>query len=464
MEGLFIINDEVMPEVITYTCDKYEFSISNDDKTEFDSMVPKEERAILVGLEISKDRRIIGKSSEGERSLDELEELANTAGVKVLGKMLQKRSSRDSAYYIGKGKVEELNELGKNMDANVVIFDNELSGIQIRNIEEATGMKVIDRTALILDIFAQRAQSREGKLQVELALLKYRLPRLTGMGGQLSRLGGGIGTRGPGEKKLETDRRHIRRIISSLENELKKISNRRMITRQNKQRGEFYTVALVGYTNAGKSTLMNRLCGSDVFVEDKLFATLDPTTRKLTLEDKDILFIDTVGFIRKLPTELINAFRSTLEEAVYADVLVHVVDVADEEYEEHINVVNDTLKSLGVEDKPVILAFNKIDLLKKQDGVKERIPFRELHDKTYDISAATGEGIEQLIKGIEQELPYADVQLDINVPYNVGWVMPYVHENGKVLKEEFLQDGIKSTILIDKTKIGKIREFINLLK
>ncbi len=430
--------------------------------TDSNFIYPNEDRAILVGIETPREGTIIDEKTVGERSLNELEELAHTAGVTVVGKMLQRRSTKDSAYYIGKGKIEELRELGHNMDANIAIFDDELSGALFRNIEDATGLKIIDRTTLILDIFAQRAQSREGKLQVELAQLKYRLPRLTGMGGQLSRLGGGIGTRGPGEKKLETDRRHIRRRISYLETELKKISKRRMLIRENRKRNEFYTVALVGYTNAGKSTLMNKLCNSGVFVEDKLFATLDPTTRILAGENKEILLIDTVGFIRKLPTGLIEAFKSTLEEAVYADILVHVVDSSDTEYEEHIKIVNETLISIGVTGKPILIALNKIDLLENRGQVKERVPIKGLQNRqVYDISAVTGEGLDELVKGIEESFPSVDVQLDIIVPYSVGWVLPYVYENGKILEEEFSHNSIKAKILIDKAKAEKIKDFID---
>jgi len=459
------------------------------------------ERAILIGLETSSgysgysgygEGRIIGGRTEEERSLDELEELAHTAGVTVVGKMLQKRPVRDSAHYIGSGKLEELGMFCNNMDAGTAIFDDELSGAQIRNIEEAIGVKVIDRTTLILDIFAQRAHSREGKIQVELAQLKYRLPRLTGMGGQLSRLGGGIGTRGPGEKKLETDRRHIRRRINYLETELKEVRKQRELIRENRRRNEFPTVALVGYTNAGKSTLLNKLCGADVFVEDKLFATLDPTTRKLafsanvfgqtgqsndddnTLTDveRDILLIDTVGFIRKLPTELIEAFKSTLEEAVYADALIHVVDATDEEYEEHIKVVNEILHSLGAENKPVILALNKIDLFdankvneanEGNERIPERIPIKsaygDLYSEVCEISAITGHGLDDLVKSIEGILSVNKVELNLMVPYNEGWVLPYIYENGRILEKDFADKGIKAKVVIENSKAYKIMKY-----
>lgn len=420
------------------------------------------ERAILVGVETLARGTIIEEKTEGERSLDELEELAHTAGATVVGRILQKRLAEDSTFYIGKGKVEELKELCINMDADIVIFDDELSGAILRNLEDALKVKVIDRAALILDIFSQRAQSREGKLQVELAQLKYRLPRLAGIGHQLSRLGGGIGTRGPGEKKLESDRRHIRRRIKYLEARLNEISKRRSTVRLKRQKNETFTVAIVGYTNAGKSTLMNRLCNSGVFVEDKLFATLDPTTRKLTGENEDILIIDTVGFIRKLPTELIKAFKSTLEEAVYADTLIHVVDASDREYEEHIRVVEKTLLNLGAANKPILIAFNKIDLLDKgENHTKERIPIRSLLRKDiFEISAVTGEGIDTLIEGIRNTSPIIDVKLDITVPYEAGWVLPYVYENGKILEKEYLSNGVKAKILINKGRLERIKNFI----
>jgi len=439
-------------------------NISNDDMIS--------ERAILVGLEIDDGGLLIEGMTEGERSVDELEELAKTAGIIVEGKMLQKRHSKDSAHYIGSGKLEELGELCENMDVETVIFDDELSGAQIRNIEEAIGVKVVDRTTLILDIFAQRAHSREGKIQVELAQLKYRLPRLIGMGGQLSRLGGGIGTRGPGEKKLETDRRHIRRRINYLENELKEVSKQRELIRETRGGSEFPIVALVGYTNAGKSTLMNKLCGSDVFVEDKLFATLDPTTRKLTFENNSlletdnannkketILMVDTVGFIRKLPTELIEAFKSTLEEAVYADLLIHVVDAADAEYEEYIKVVNEILNLLGAVNKPIVIALNKIDCL----GFQERIPLENVYGRmqseVYEISAKTGQGVGDLVKGIEKILSTNKIELDILIPYNEGWVLPYIYDNGKILEKEFKDNGTKVKVLIESKKAYKIKDY-----
>lgn len=413
------------------------------------------ERAILVGLETFQGRVINGKS-EGERSLEELRELAYTAGAAVLHTVLQKKTRKDPAYHIGKGKVEELGLLRQALDANVLIFDDELSGAQVRNIEEVTGIKVIDRTMLILDIFAQRARSKEGKLQVELAQLKYRLPRLIGLGSQLSRLGGGIGTRGPGEKKLEVDRRHIRRRLSYLETELGNISKRRGLMREGRRKNATPVIALVGYTNAGKSTLMNRLCRSDVFAEDKLFATLDPTTRGLHLPDgREALMTDTVGFIRKLPHELVEAFKSTLEEVTYADVLLHVADISSEEAEEQIAVVNDILGSLGALNRPVVLVLNKTDLVREE----VRMPLAYAGMENFEVSAVTGRGVEALLQGIAGILPVGEEEVHLIVPYNEGWVVPYLYENGKILEQAYTETGTRVRALVKKIKIEKIRKY-----
>ena len=415
-----------------------------------------QERAIIAGLEVSTGKLINGRS-EGERSLDELEELAATAGVTVVQRVLQKRTNKDAALYIGKGKLEEISLLIEELEANVLIFDDELSGAQLRNIENQTGIKVVDRTTLILDIFAQRAMSSEGKLQVELAQLKYRLPRLIGLGGQLSRLGGGIGTRGPGERKLEIDRRHIRRRISHLERELKDIGRRRKLMREGRKRHELPVVALVGYTNAGKSTLMNKLCNTDVFTEDKLFATLDPTVRKLELPDgRGALLVDTVGFIRKLPHELIEAFKSTLEEAVFADLLLHVVDSSDEEAEIQYTVGQETLKLLGATDKPVIFVLNKADIA----GEDLRMQTGNLKGPAFEVSAVTGQGLSGLAAGIVEALDMRKEVVDVMIPYSSGWIISYLHENGEVLEEEFLPIGIKIKTEIGKVEIERIKEYI----
>jgi GTP-binding protein HflX len=422
----------------------------------FENLGRDRERCILVGLDVSIYDTVSGKT-EGERSLDELAELADTAGAVVVHKVLQRRTSKDSAYYIGRGKVEELSLMRQALNADTIIFDHELSGAQIRNIEEAVGAKVIDRTMLILDIFAQRARSREGKLQVELAQMKYMLPRLVGAGNRLSRLGGGIGTRGPGEKELEVDRRHIRRRIKSIKSELEDIRKRRSLVRTGREKNALPAFALVGYTNAGKSTLMNYLCKADVFAEDRLFATLDPTTRKLALEEgKSILLIDTVGFIRKLPHELIDAFKSTLEEVIYADALIHVADVSDEELDEHIKVVKNILRDIGAGDKPTLLALNKADLVK---GEIIRPPAYE-EQNVYEISAVTGEGIEKLIEGINKLAASEESEYRLLVPYNEGKLISYIHQNGKVLEENFTEKGTEIRAVLNGRKAEKLRGYL----
>lgn len=415
------------------------------------------ERAILVGLETSPNALAGGRSAQ-ERSLDELGELAYTAGAVVLEKIIQKRHVKDPAFFIGRGKVEELSLIGQALDANLIIFDEELSGAQVRNIEELTGVKVIDRTTLILDIFAKRARSREGKLQVELAQLKYRVSRLIGLGTQLSRLGGGIGTRGPGEKKLEVDRRHIKRRIKSLEEQLKDVEKRRNSLRENRMRNTMPVIALVGYTNAGKSTLMNRLCESDVLVENKLFATLDPTTRSLSLADgREAFLIDTVGFIRKLPHELVDAFKSTLEEAVFADMLIHVVDASGEEAEEQVEVVNNILESLGASNKPVIMALNKMDAVRDTS----RTAILNPKGRIFEISAATGKGIDHMLKGIAEMLPEEETEVRLFIPYRDGWVIPYIYQNGKVIEQVHGESGTEVKALIKKQKLESIKAYMS---
>ena len=414
------------------------------------------ERAVLVGLETSSGSAINGKS-EGRRSLDELEELSLTAGLEVLDKVLQKKPVKDAAFYIGRGKVEQLALMLQALNAGVLVFDDELSGAQIRNIEEVTGAKVIDRTALILDIFAQRARSSEGKLQVELAQLKYRLPRLMGMGGRLSRLGGGIGTRGPGEKKLETDRRHIRKRISSLDSELERIGRRRGLMREGRRQNSVPVIALAGYTNSGKSTLMNALCNSHVFAEDKLFATLDPATRKLTLPDGRLaLLVDTVGFIKKLPHELIEAFKSTLEEVVFADLLLHVVDASDAELEEKIAVAEGILGNLGALEKPSILVLNKMDLVSDKD----RLPVSITRTPMVEISAIDGRGLDWLLEIISGSIPAEETEISVFVPYGSGWAVSYIHEHGTLLEEEYTGEGVYIKARIKRSKVEKIREFV----
>lgn len=416
-----------------------------------------QERAILVGLETSGGELLNGMT-EGERLLEELEELAVTAGAVVAGKLLQKRQGRDAAYYIGKGKVEELSLIRQSVNADLIIFDDELSGAQVRNIEVVTGAKVIDRTALILDIFAGRARSREGKLQVELAQLNYRLPRLIGLGNQLSRLGGGIGTRGPGEKKLEVDRRHIRRRVNYLKAQLENLQSRRRLNREGRLANTIPAIALVGYTNVGKSSIMNMLCRTDVLAENKLFATLDPTTRALELPDgRQVMLVDTVGFIRKLPHDLIDAFKSTLEEAVNADLLLHVVDVSSKEAEIQLQVANEILDSLGALNKPVILVLNKVDLVK---GEVPRVKAFADRSSAYEVSAVTGQGLEELLKGITAHIPAEEEEVNVLAPYSEGWIEPYIYENGRIYEKEYTEEGTSIKAVIRKTKTEKISKFL----
>ncbi len=414
------------------------------------------EKAILVGLETSHSRLYDASLRDSEDSLNELEELATTAGAVVIDKILQRKQTQDSAYYVGKGKIEELSLMCQATDVQLLIFDDELSGAQIRNIEEMTGVRVIDRTTLILDIFAQRAISKEGKLQVELAQLKYQLPRLIGLGTQLSRLGGGIGTRGPGEKKLEVDRRHIRRRITSLEQELKQLEKRRDLTRASRTKSNTPVIAIVGYTNAGKSTLMNRLCGSSVFVEDKLFATLDPSARKLILSDgREAVLVDTVGFIRKLPHELVKAFKSTLEEAVYADMLLHVVDASNESAAMQISVVEGLLEELGTSSKSTILVLNKQDLVTGGGRINSMG-----YTSVCEVSAVSGSGIEQLMDKITEGFKDQLREINLLIPYNEGWVMPYIYKYGQILNQDYHENGIKVQALVKVDKSSKLDEFI----
>lgn len=414
------------------------------------------EKAILVGLETSYSRLYDASLKDSEDSLNELEELAKTAGAVVIDKILQRKQTQDSAYYVGKGKIEELSLMCQATDVQLLIFDDELSGAQIRNIEEMTGVRVIDRTTLILDIFAQRAISKEGKLQVELAQLKYQLPRLIGLGTQLSRLGGGIGTRGPGEKKLEVDRRHIRRRITGLEQELKQLEKRRDLTRAGRRKSNAPVIAIVGYTNAGKSTLMNRLCGSSVFVEDKLFATLDPSARKLILSDgREAVLVDTVGFIRKLPHELVEAFKSTLEEAVYADMLLHVVDASNESAAMQISVVEGLLEELGAASKSTILVLNKQDLVTGGGRINSMG-----YASVCEVSAASGSGIEQLMDKITEGFKNQLREINLLIPYNEGWVMPYIYKYGQILRQDYHENGINVQALVKLDKSSKLEEFI----
>lgn len=390
-----------------------------------------EERVILLAVEED-------EKNDTNACLDELEELASTAGAVVVGRMIQKREKIHPGTYIGKGKVEELLLYVQETKATSVVCDDELSPAQLKNLEELLQIKVIDRTIMILDIFAKHATTREGNIQVELAQLKYRATRLVGLRSSLSRLGGGIGTRGPGEKKLEMDRRLIRERISILKRELEGIQKAREVSRKQRSKNPIPVVAIVGYTNAGKSTLLNTLTDANVLEEDKLFATLDPTTRNLVLESgQQLLLTDTVGFIRKLPHHLIEAFRSTLEEAKYADIILHVVDSSNESSDIHMHTVYETLEMLGAGDKPVITAFNKIDKLEEEQTLKD---FKA--DVTVKISAKKQIGLDTLLGEIETMLRNQKVYLERIFDYNNAGQIQLIRKYGQLLSEEYREDGI----------------------
>lgn len=389
------------------------------------------ERFILVGVEIS-DR------DDTAESLDELEELINTAGAITVGKVIQNRESIHPGTYIGKGKIEEIRALVEEMDATGIVCDDELSPAQLRNLEDALQTKVLDRTIIILDIFAKRALTREGKIQVELAQLRYRSTRLVGLRNSLSRLGGGIGTRGPGEKKLEVDRRLIKTKINQLKQELEDVKKNRETLRRLRSKNQIPVVAIVGYTNAGKSTLLNYLTNAGVLEEDKLFATLDPTTRNLTLESgQQILLTDTVGFIRKLPHHLIESFRSTLEEAKYSDIILHVVDSSNPDVDKQMHIVYDTLAQLGIQDKTIITVFNKQD---KEDAQKVIKDFKA--DETIKISAKTGWNVDQLLNLIEKILNEQKILIERIFFYQEAGKIQSIRKYGQLLEEEYQQEGI----------------------
>ena len=403
------------------------------------------ERAILVGV-LPENKQFTGDP------LAELHELAESAGAEPVEHFTQKREAPDARTYIGRGLAEELSLKRQALNVSLIIFDDELSASQIRNLENITGARVIDRTALILDIFASRAKSREGRLQVELAQQKYRLPRLMGQGTSLSRLGGGIGTRGPGETQLETDRRHIKRKINYLEAQLREVKERRGVLRKERQKKEIPTVAVVGYTNAGKSTLVNTLCNSDVFVEDQLFATLDPTTRILNLPGgQQILLTDTVGFIRKLPHHLIEAFKSTLEEAKYADIIIHVVDVSNPRMDEQMYVVYDTLRQMGAEGKPVITLFNKQDRLEKEESHKD---FQA--DYSIATSAKTGQGLDKLKAALLEIIRRDQIYVERLYPFADAGKIQMIRSKGQLLSEEYLPEGIQIKAYVPQDVYGKL--------
>ncbi len=381
---------------------------------------------------------------DAEASMAELEQLADTAGLEVKGVLLQQRQKPDNATYIGGGKTEEMREFIENHEVGMVIANGELTASQIRNLEDKLDAPVIDRTMLILDIFAGRAQSAEGRLQVELAQLRYRLPRLAGMGESLSRLGGGVGTRGPGETKLETDKRHIRRRIKALEKALEEVKQQRQTTRRGRMRGKKPTAALVGYTNAGKSTLLNRLCGSDVYAENKLFATLDPTVRKMEgLKGMEILLSDTVGFLRDLPHTLIDAFRSTLEESLSADLLLVVTDASDPEGEARLEVVRDLLHTLEADRKPIFLILNKIDGTHGDLAPYYHIASKEKM-KIFPLSAKTGEGCEELKTALLRHFA-GEYERTVTVPYTDGATLAELYRDKVILDRKETEKGIEIT-------------------
>ena len=389
------------------------------------------EKVILVG--VSTDDH-----DDTEKSLDELEELASTAGAVTVERVVQNLSQIHPVTYVGKGKSDEIKDLLWETEATGIICDDELSPIQLGNMEDALNTKIMDRTLIILDIFANRASTNEGKIQVELAQLKYRQSRLVGLGKSLSRLGGGIGTRGPGEKKLEMDRRLIKGRIAQLNRELKDVKRHREVTREQRSRNQVPVIAIVGYTNAGKSTLLNTLTGADVLEEDKLFATLDPTTRNLKLPSKqEVLLTDTVGFIRKLPHHLIEAFKSTLEEAKYADIILHVVDASNPQMDEQMYIVYETLMNLEVKNKLVITAFNK------QDKVDGEVILRDFKaDHVVNISAKTGEGLENLQNVIEEVLREQKILIEQLYPYADAGKIQLIRKYGELLEEEYREEGI----------------------
>lgn len=403
------------------------------------------EKAVLIAVDTGE--------YDCDISLDELGELAETAGAEVVGRMSQKRDKPDSGTFLGSGRLEELGDFCKNNEVDLVIADSELAPAQLRNIEKATEVRVIDRTTLILDIFAERARSNEGKLQVELAQLRYSLPRLMGQGAKLSRLGGGIGTRGPGETKLESDRRHIRRRIKALEDEFDALEKRRSLARARREKDGVETVVIVGYTNAGKSTLMNTLTEAGVLAQDKLFATLDPTSRALVLPDgRRVMLIDTVGFIRRLPHHLVEAFKSTLEEAVCARVILNVCDASDPECAEHLKVTNDLLEELGCSDKPIIPVFNKCDL-PQADEAAMRLP------GAVNISALEGKGLDELLDAVAKALPPTRAKAKLLIPYSDGAAAAALRKDGVISAEDYRADGLYLELTADVSLIDRYQGY-----
>ena len=409
-----------------------------------------QERAVLVGLNAD---CFTEEQTATAESLEELEDLLETAGGFCTAKVLQNRHTPDSHSFIGEGKAQEVRMLVEATASTMVIFDNELSPGNIRALEEIIGVTVLDRSALILDIFAQRAKTKEGRLQVELAQYKYLLPRLSGMGASLSRQGGGIGTRGPGETKLETDRRHIRERISRLEDELEQVRKVRAVQRERRMKNSIPVVAIVGYTNAGKSTLLNQLTNAGIPANNRLFDTLDTTSRQLTVSDNlDVILSDTVGFIAKLPHHLVNAFHATLEELEYADLLLHVIDASDPNLEQHIAVVDKLIAKLAKPDTPVLKCYNKADLVYTED-----IPVGK---DIVAISAKRGKNMDGLLKAIEEALGHSRHHVILRFPYSKGGMVETLHDNAQVKNVEYTDQGIEVEAVLDAILYGRLREYV----
>ena len=425
-----------------------------DKQTGTASLQVMSERAILIGMEWGRNDSLWTVDD----SLEELKQLADTAGATVIKKFIQKRPKPDPAFFIGRGKVQELALYAQQENIDLCIFDDELSPAQQRNIESVMGIRILDRTALILDIFAQRARTNEGKLQVELAQLQYTLPRIMGKGLMLSRLGGGIGTRGPGETKLEVDRRRIRDRIAFIKEQIEKVKAVRSLHRSKRKKNNVFEVSLVGYTNAGKSTLLNTLTNSDIYAKDQLFATLDPTTRQLALPNKqEIIITDTVGFIQRLPHQLIAAFRSTLEVVTEADLLVHVIDVSHELYKEQAAAVHEVLKEIGAETKPVITVYNKIDKLPPDSKLADRLA---LEEDTVCISAAKKLNLETLQQMIESHLKSKAVEVTLCIPYAETAKAAQLHETANVLEQEYTENGAVMKVILAVEDLEAYNEYI----
>lgn len=425
-----------------------------DKQTGTASLQVMSERAILIGMEWGRNDSLWTVDD----SLEELKQLADTAGATVIKKFIQKRPKPDPAFFIGRGKVQELALYAQQENIDLCIFDDELSPAQQRNIESVMGIRILDRTALILDIFAQRARTNEGKLQVELAQMQYTLPRIMGKGLMLSRLGGGIGTRGPGETKLEVDRRRIRDRIAFIKEQIEKVKAVRSLHRSKRKKNNVFEVSLVGYTNAGKSTLLNTLTNSDIYAKDQLFATLDPTTRQLTLPNKqEIIITDTVGFIQRLPHQLIAAFRSTLEVVTEADLLVHVIDVSHELYNEQAAAVHEVLKEIGAETKPVITVYNKIDKLPPDSKLADRLA---LEEDTVCISAAKKLNLETLQQMIESHLKSKAVEVTLCIPYAETAKAAQLHETANVLEQEYTENGAVMKVILPVEDLEAYNEYI----